>query len=431
MHYVIERVRNINYLFDRKGSALLIALMILFIFLALGFAVTAMTSSEIKISSNHLKSTQAFYLAEAGIAEAINVLLFNPSASGLIIKQMPIDNGKVTVTGSWSGNEVTLEAVGAVGSTQRTVKKTLRIIVGTSLFSNAITTFAKSNENWFELQNGVKITGDIRVGVNLGIANNVIVNGILYTIEEPSYNNSSVNVVVAEELELPVFPEIPEWQKPADLGQPKVYEYVNRADLFNTGDKYYQADIVELNDNLELNNVYIECSYLKLTGTKYSGITFIVDGAIDIESNDIDFQNVNLIAKDSIKIEGNNINYEQGIINTKGALNVTKNNGQYSDVQIFSHGYVFFSQNTTITRGTIISNKAITLENNFNLLGHILAKGWLDVGNNTIVNGSLSAGGLVIGNNSVITNDQDTGAPIPPTISMGVEITKLNWSEGK
>ncbi|HHU32314.1 MAG TPA: hypothetical protein GXZ50_06600 [Clostridia bacterium] len=107
--------------------------MILFILLTLSFAIIAMTSSELKISSNHIKSTQAFYIAEAGIAQAISLLYANPKASGIIIEKMPIGNGEVTVTGNWSDNIIKLEAVGKVKGTQRTVKQILRVEVADTI----------------------------------------------------------------------------------------------------------------------------------------------------------------------------------------------------------------------------------------------------------------------------------------------------------
>lgn len=417
-----------------KGSALLLAVMILFIFLTLGFAVTAMISSEIKISTNNVRSTQAFYVAEAGIAEAINVLYSNPSVTGTIIDKMSIGNGLVTVTGSWLGNVITLESIGRVGGAKRTVKQNVKVEVGSSIFDNALTTFADSNGTWLELKNNVEITGDLKVGVNVGINRNVTVNGILHASQKPAYNDSpnSVQIKIDHDLELPEFPEIPEWQKPAGLGDPKVYGYVNDVNSFRTGDKYFSADAVELNDSLELNDVYIECSYLKLGGNKakYAGVTFVVDGAINIDGNDKTFYNVNLIAKSSININSNHVDFKQGVINARGAINVSMNNGEYEDVQVYSHDYILFSQNTKITRGIILCYGTTELQQGFELAGHLLTKGWLDIKNNAYIYGSLGAGGATVDNNSVLIHSKDTGAPIPSTISTGTKITKLKWSEG-
>jgi len=122
-------VREVYYLRNSTGSTFFVALTILFILLTFSFAIIAMTSSELRISSNHIKSTQAFYIAEAGIAQAINLLYTNPKASGVIIEKMPIGNGEVTVTGKWSGNIIKLEAVGKVEGAKRTVKQTIKVEV--------------------------------------------------------------------------------------------------------------------------------------------------------------------------------------------------------------------------------------------------------------------------------------------------------------
>jgi predicted acyltransferase (DUF342 family) len=449
--------------------------MILFIFLTLGFAITSMTSGEIKVANNHLKSTQAFYIAEGGIAEAINVLLANPRAAGTIIDKMPIGNGEVTVTGAWTGNVITLEAVGTVDLAKRTVKQNVRVEAGSSIFTDAITTFADSTGDWVELNRGTKITGDLAVGVKVGINNNVMVKGNFYARQEPSYNYSGVNVLVDEELNLPDFPQLPElpqWQKPGHLGEPKIYGYVNNADVFKTGEKYFKAGYVDLSGNLEFNDeIYIECTSLALKGTKYEGVTFVADGAININQNNIDFENVNLIggssiginganinfaqglintkgalniagddgqytdiqmyAKDSIGINGSNLKFTQGTINTQGALNINGSNGQYTDVQIYASNSSRFAQNTTVIRGFIVCNQAFDLGSNFQLTGHILSKGWLNVGQNSMITGSVGGGSMRINENTEIIHSEHTGAPIPSTIPGGTTVTKLRWSEGQ
>jgi len=421
----------VNYKKCEKGSALFLNLFILFILLTFSFAMTAMTSTEIRIAGNNVEATQAFYLAEAGIAEAINLIYSNPNVSGTIIDKMPMGNGLVTVTGSWSGNVVTLEAVGKVGEIKQTVKQSLQVIVSDSIFDHAIITFADSYGSTCKLFDDVNITGDGIIGTELEIDNNVIVKGNLYTKEKPVKNNSSVQVIVVDDLDFPPFPQIPEWQKPNNLGQPCEYNNVNSAEDFKTGNQYYVAKRVNLRDSLELDNVYIECSSLNLRGEKYSGITFVVDGPIDIESNNTSFENVSLIAKGSITVEGKTTVLKNMLINTAGDFKVNeKDKADYHDIQIFAQGNVFCTNSINVKSGILMSSRNIYLANNFELEGHILAKGKLTAKNHVKIIGSMGFGEATLENKVVLIYSKNTGAPIPNTVPKGIEITKLMWSEG-
>lgn len=117
------------YIFNSRGSSLLIVMMALFIFLSLGYAVTAMTRSELTIAANQLHSTQAFYVAEAGLAEAVKLLIVDPAAAGSIISNRRIGEGIVSVSAVWSGNVVSLTSTAKVAGAQRTVRQKMRVTI--------------------------------------------------------------------------------------------------------------------------------------------------------------------------------------------------------------------------------------------------------------------------------------------------------------
>jgi len=66
---------------DNRGVALPLALMAFVVLAALSAALLAVGSSEVQIASNHLRGTQAFFLAEAGLEHVFNTLRTTPSAN--------------------------------------------------------------------------------------------------------------------------------------------------------------------------------------------------------------------------------------------------------------------------------------------------------------------------------------------------------------
>lgn len=320
---------------NQQGSALVVAVMTLFILLSLGFSVLAMTDSEIKISNNHLKSTQALYLAEAGIAEGIDKIMQNPSiGSGSIINKN-LGEGSVEVSLSWSGIKATLTSVGKSGGTKRTLKQELDVIVTSSPFDQAIVSFEDSSLS-FGFNGMIDIVGDINVGVPMYIDDKKFnITGNIFT-DKSENENIHPKVIYAESISLPDFPEM----SPIPSMPPKTNFYditrtikntsasnINSANFFKSGEDYFMingnVELTKNNDkNLELNNVYIECNYLKLDGEMYSGVTFIVNGSIDINSA-VTFENVTLIA-DSINFNDTITNYSNGAVYASGNININQ-----------------------------------------------------------------------------------------------------------
>ena len=56
---------------DQKGNALIVALLVLFVLSTIALAFVGATKTEMQISGNNLRESQALYVAEAGISEAL------------------------------------------------------------------------------------------------------------------------------------------------------------------------------------------------------------------------------------------------------------------------------------------------------------------------------------------------------------------------
>ena len=69
MHCLEERVRQQTLLDNRKGSALIAALLLVVVSGIMGATILFATSTELQISGNYRRAIQTFYAAEAGLAE--------------------------------------------------------------------------------------------------------------------------------------------------------------------------------------------------------------------------------------------------------------------------------------------------------------------------------------------------------------------------
>jgi Tfp pilus assembly protein PilX len=77
---------------NQKGMSLLAVLVFVFVLVTIGISLLAMTSNDIKLSSLQEDSTKAFYIAEAGLAEAIEIVENNWSTNEEGTKGFPLEN---------------------------------------------------------------------------------------------------------------------------------------------------------------------------------------------------------------------------------------------------------------------------------------------------------------------------------------------------
>lgn len=102
---------------NNRGSALILSYMIIVVLVLLGSAYVASSISESNIARRYSDSKRAFWIAEAGLAQAYHDWVGNPSYSGSTAN---FGDGSYTVTKSLSSPEVTVTA--AFGSSQEVIK---------------------------------------------------------------------------------------------------------------------------------------------------------------------------------------------------------------------------------------------------------------------------------------------------------------------
>lgn len=175
---------------NNRGVALILSFILIAVLTVLGAASLSRSISESRIARRYSESTQAFWLAEAGINRALNELRFNYSTSGSGLWSTPMGAGRyevdVAVTGV--GNQGRLvTSYGCIpdvtcnsSRAQRIIEAIMVKIVSpgpANFFNNAVYTPGNVNISG----SAYSVTGDVRYGntitpdppVNIPSANNI------------------------------------------------------------------------------------------------------------------------------------------------------------------------------------------------------------------------------------------------------------------
>lgn len=151
---------------DERGFVLPLALIVLIVLASLTGALLAVGSTESQVSSNHLRGTQAYFLAEAGLEDALNTL----RDSAVTITSAP---ATLTSLPGLSGASPTLAAFGSYTvEYQRLGGSTVRVVsTGRTASGSATKTLTAVFSNAFA------IDAAIVAGTNFSIGGNAVVNG--------------------------------------------------------------------------------------------------------------------------------------------------------------------------------------------------------------------------------------------------------------
>lgn len=107
---------------DERGMILPLAMMVLVVLASLTGALLAIGGSEVAVANNHLRSTQALFLAEAGVEDAFNTLRDSPTMTGTAstnLTAMPSLSGPSPTVAAYGSYSVQYQRVG--GNTVRVV----------------------------------------------------------------------------------------------------------------------------------------------------------------------------------------------------------------------------------------------------------------------------------------------------------------------
>jgi hypothetical protein len=131
---------------DERGIALPLALMVMTLLGALAATLLRVGAVDVQIASNHLRATQAQYLAEAGVAEAFTHFRMNPSdvsraPAALTALALPPPGGAIAASGIYTvryqqRGEDTVLVVATGTTTIGAGERVLRALITTSFSSD-------------------------------------------------------------------------------------------------------------------------------------------------------------------------------------------------------------------------------------------------------------------------------------------------------
>jgi len=180
-----DKIRT--FLTGRAGYALEAVLIFLAAFVVLGFTVYSMTQGQMRSSVYQSKKTAAFYAAEAGIQDALQVLAATPTwTQGFTNK--PFRAGFYTVKLDTATTPMRITSKGWFNDASgRTVQAAVKVDFSTSGSGQIFGYAVGASPGGITMNNGSVVNGDVFAGP-VGMNNNCKVTGKIETTMPPLLN---------------------------------------------------------------------------------------------------------------------------------------------------------------------------------------------------------------------------------------------------
>lgn len=162
-----------NKTINNKGVALILIFTIIVVLAVIGSAIVSRSISEARFAQRYVESTQAFWLAEAGINRALYELRNNYNLSS--ISQTAIGQGGYQVTISQSGNDRIVSSTGYIPFTgaalaTRILQATISKSIPPDFYENAIYSAGDVDLNG----NAYEVNGKVRYADQISYTQNNI-----------------------------------------------------------------------------------------------------------------------------------------------------------------------------------------------------------------------------------------------------------------
>lgn len=348
---------------NRKGSTLILTLIVFTVLMLFGTITMSVMSSENKISLRHQKKAQAYYIARAG-AEAVEAAIVDMNEIeikklsekldiGLVtVDEILMGEGKANVVLIKDGDKLVIESKGAIDKVENKVTK---IMMGEQSTGEIKVEYAIFSLGDIKLNNG-KIDGDIGTNHSIIINGNPSLNGDAYLMESNDFS-------------------APTWWKnnwirnhtTKELGQEKSYESIKLPTfpINNSYTNFIQGgsnqttittskdyNIFEINSNTK---VYIDTTYGDII---------------------LNIKQFNLINGQIILLGNNKLTFyvNEMVI---GAGSTINNNGNAKQVNIFHNGSskLTIAGNVKIAGNLYIDNAELDLGGSGGILGNVYSSG--------------------------------------------------------
>lgn len=328
---------------EEKGAALLYTIIILVLLSVIALSFISLAATERIIAVNERQSTQAFYLAESGIENALELLNEDPEAEDF---EFQVNGNEINVELSRDEpGKILIVSQAEISGITRAVVVTLE----KSPLSNALYSFGVEGEQ-SEIGNNVEITGELIVNHDLHLPQNLDFDGTISHYGEV-FNKESHDDTRFIEME-----------EPARTGEDVIKDMF---ESFNEEEADTIEDDHEITENLE-------------------NETIIVQGDLDVDNN-IELKNVN------IKVKGN---FE------------TKNNIEFENVKILAEGDMDIGNNIETSNSLFVAKGDIEI-GDMNGSAVIMTKGKLDIKTEIDISGSILARNFDLATNSTLIQDLD------------------------
>jgi len=344
------------------------------VLLTVSMAFMQITTLNSNISSKQLHKLQSFYVAEAGIEEALVYIKQHPEFKGIVpTMTMEIGTNQVNVTSSENHN-IKLTSIGFVNDSKYTLQAIAEVKNSKGFTSHALTAYGCGSDLESVFDNNSMVEGDYLINHKYTINNHAKLNGVHFTDEV---------------LEFPEFDS--DWYNNTGRELPDKIIYGNASENdFKTGEKYYYVN-GDLNftskTNLILDNVIIEVkgNILIAGNIEVEGIVFVTDNDINV-ANKTELKNIVMV--------GNNITFN--------------NNIDANNILLYSNGKIKF-------------------DNTLNLTGVVIARQNIEISNNSTINGNVICKYLSMDNHSKIIIDDSYNIPILPSELGTISVSLISY----
>jgi hypothetical protein len=157
---------------NKRGIALVITFVVIMVLTILGSALVTRSISESRVSQKYLQISQAFWLAEAGVNQALNDLRSNFSTTTIGPTALGAGGYQVAITAN--GSQRTVSSTGYVPFTganlaSRTISAVMTKVEPANFYDNAIYSASNINLNG----NAYTINGDVRYATTIDSTTNI------------------------------------------------------------------------------------------------------------------------------------------------------------------------------------------------------------------------------------------------------------------
>ena len=453
---------------SRKGSTLLLTLMVFAILMIFVTFISGFMLTENKQAMFHQNKMQAYYIARGG-AEAVEAAILGMDEDGVEeledklkngivdIGQLDIGGNKAYVTVSKDGENILIESVGYAGDTSEKATKVMgKVVVDSQTAEIEYAVFAGGD---IEVINGT-INGDIGTNGNIKISGWPTINGNAFLLNgkeitatnsewlKQKWSDDRINRMSSDvKYDLPtipnyfdtnIIPDFPNYNPPSSipLSSDLIFDWTFNQFVINT-DKRYKKIIMKYDKTLKIDATYQDINIwteslqdvyqIKVKGN--NKVNIHVKNRLSTNSSVSPFIKENLSSEINIYYSGNNFstNNSNGYINANLYLNPSNKDIVIKNSQVKGNIYIYNGNFATsggsgnpILEGNIYSKQGDVSIPYRNVIGDI----YVYNGNFTRDSGDTITGDIYITNGDVLMGNGKINGNI---LSAG-NIIKINGS---